>query len=189
MKVTDHYGNEFSSIADMCEFHHIPYDVYKARVGKYHWSMEKALSTPVAERTKKNEDLKKTQKESKEAVTAKTEETVPIEQTVQTKLPKLNHRSFKLFGNNNFDGVLVLQALGFADDFIASIINDLDDTSLAHIVRYELKDKASNDGDALVNLEKLINAFEELSFVKSLKLDEDFEEREQFRKKLLEFAA
>lgn len=186
MKVIDHYGNEFNSIADMCEFHHIPYDVYKARVYKYHWSMEKALNTPV--RTKKNENIKKTQEEGKEPITAKTEETVSIEQTVQTKLPKLEHRSFNLFGNNVFDGVLVLQALGFADDFIASIIGDLDDASLAHIVRFELK-SASTDLQYAKALEKLIHAFEELTFVKSLNLDEDFEEREQFRQKLLEFAA
>lgn len=187
MKVTDHLGNEFKSIEDMCEFHHIPVKIYDSRVNRQHWSMEKALTTPL--RVNKNEGIKKTQEKSKNTVTAKTEETVSIEQTVQTKLPKLDYRPFNLFGNNVFDGVLVLQALGFADDFIASIINDLDDNSLAHIVRYELKDKASNNGDALRNLERLINAFKELTFVKSLKLDEDFEEREQFRQKLLEFTA
>ena len=187
MKVTDYLGNEFKSIKDMCEFHHIPPKIYDNRVNRQHWSMEKALTTPL--RVNKNEDIKKTQEESKEPITAKTEETVSIEETVQTKLPKLEHRPFNLFGNNVFDGVLVLQALGFADDFIASIINDLDDASLAHIVRYELKDKASNNGDGLRTLEKLIHAFEELTFVKSLKLDEDFEEREQFRQKLLEFVA
>lgn len=187
MKVTDHLGNEFKSIKDMCEFHHISHDVYKARVYKYHWSMEKALNTPVVERIKKNENIKKTQEEGKEMVDVKAKNTISIAE--QTKLPKLNHKSFNLFGNNVFDGVLVLQALGFLDDFIASIIGDLDDASLAHIVRYELKDKACNNSEALRNLEKLINAFKELTFVKSLKLDEDFEEREQFRQKLLEFAA
>lgn len=187
MKITDHLGNEFESIKDMCEFHHIPSKIYDNRVNRHHWSMEKALTTPL--KVNKNEDIKKTQEESKEPITAKTEKTVSIEETVQTKLPKLNHKSFNLFGNNVFDGVLVLQALGFADDFIASIIGDLDDASLAHIVRYELKDKACNNSEALRNLEKLINAFKELTFVKSLKLDEDFEEREQFRQKLLEFAA
>lgn len=187
MKVTDHLGNEFKSIKDMCEFHHIPSKIYDNRVNRQHWSMEKALTTPL--RVNKNEDIKKTQEKSKGTTTAKAEETVSIEETVQSKLPKLEHRTFKLFGDNSFDGVLVLQALGFADDFIASIIGDLDDASLAHIVRYELKDKASNNGDGLRTLEKLIHAFEELTFVKSLKLDEDFEERELFRKKLLEFAA
>ncbi len=185
MKVTDHLGNEFESIKDMCEFHHIPSKIYDNRVNRHHWSMEKALTTPL--KVNKNEDIKKTQEEGKEMVDVKAKKTISIAE--QTKLPKLNHKSFNLFGNNVFDGVLVLQALGFLDDFIASIIGDLDDASLAHIVRYELKDKASNNGDALRNLEKLINAFKELTFVKSLKLDEDFEEREQFRQKLLEFAA
>ena len=185
MRVTDHFGNEFKSIKDMCEFHHIPSKIYDNRVNRHHWSMEKALTTPL--RVNKNEDTKKTQEESKEMVDVKAKKTISIAE--QTKLPKLNHKSFNLFGNNVFDGVLVLQALGFADDFIASIIGDLDDASLAHIVRYELKDKACNNSEALRNLEKLINAFKELTFVKSLKLDEDFEEREQFRQKLLEFAA
>ena len=81
MKVTDHLGNEFKSIKDMCEFHHIPSKIYDNRVNRQHWSMEKALTTPL--RVNKNEDIKNTQEESKETVTAKTEETVSIEQTVQ----------------------------------------------------------------------------------------------------------
>ena len=43
MKVTDHLGNEFKSIKDMCEFHHIPSKIYDNRVNRHHWSMEKAL--------------------------------------------------------------------------------------------------------------------------------------------------
>lgn len=71
MRVTDHFGNEFKSIKDMCEFHHIPSKTYNNRVSRQHWSMEKALTTPL--RVNKNEDIKNTQEESKETVTAKTE--------------------------------------------------------------------------------------------------------------------
>lgn len=79
-------GNEFKSIKDMCEFHHIPSKIYDNRVNRHHWSMEKALTTPL--RVNKNEGIKKTQEESKEPITAKTEKTVSIEETVQVEQPK-----------------------------------------------------------------------------------------------------
>lgn len=185
MKVTDHLGNEFESIKDMCEFHHIPSKIYDNRVNRLHWSMEKALTTPL--RVNKNEDIKNTQEESKETVTAKTEETVSIEQTVQEQ-PKDVDKTFKILGAT-YNGTKVLQSLGFADDFIHSIINDLNDDSLTRIVRFELKKDASTDLQYAKALNRLLDAFDGLMFVKNLKLDKDLKVREQFRQKLLEFAA
>lgn len=185
MKVTDHLGNEFKSIKDMCEFHHIPSKIYDNRVNRQHWSMEKALTTPL--RVNKNEDIKNTQEESKETVTAKTEETVSIEQTVQEQ-PKDVDKTFKILGAT-YNGTKVLQSLGFADDFIHSIINDLNDDSLTRIVRFELKKDASTDLQYAKALNRLLDAFDALMFVKDLKLDKDIKVREQFRQKLLEFAA
>lgn len=185
MKVTDHLGNEFKSIKEMCEFHHIPSKIYDNRVNRQHWSMEKALTTPF--RVNKNEDTKKTQEESKETVTAKTEETVSIEQTVQEQ-PKDVDKTFKILGAT-YNGTKVLQSLGFADDFIHSIINDLNDDSLTRIVRFELKKDASTDLQYAKALNRLLDAFDALMFVKNLKLDKDLKVREQFRQKLLEFAA
>lgn len=185
MKVTDHLGNEFKSIKDMCEFHHIPSKIYDNRVNRQHWSMEKALTTPL--RVNKNEDIKNTQEESKETVTAKTEETVSIEQTVQEQ-PKDVDKTFKILGAT-YNGTKVLQSLGFADDFIHSIINDLNDDSLTRIVRFELKKDASTDLQYAKALNRLLDAFDVLMFVKNLKLDKDLKVREQFRQKLLEFAA
>lgn len=185
MKVTDHLGNEFKSIKEMCEFHHIPSKTYDHRVNRHHWSMEKALTTPL--RVNKNEDTKKTQEESKETVTAKTEETVSIEQTVQEQ-PKDVDKTFKILGAT-YNGTKVLQALGFADDFIHSIINDLNDDSLTRIVRFELKKDASTDLQYAKALNRLLDAFDALMFVKNLKLDKDIKVREQFRQKLLEFVA
>lgn len=181
MKVTDHLGNEFKSIKEMCEFHHIPSKIYDNRVNRQHWSMEKALTTPL--KVNKNEDIKKTQEESKETVTAKTEETVSIEQQ-----PKDVDKTFKILGAT-YNGTKVLQALGFADDFIHSIINDLNDDSLTRIVRFELKKDASTDLQYAKALNRLLDAFDGLMFVKNLKLDKDLKVREQFRQKLLEFAA
>lgn len=181
MKVTDHLGNEFKSIKEMCEFHHIPLKIYDNRVNRHHWSMEKALTTPL--RVNKNEDTKKTQEESKETVTAKTEETVSIEQQ-----PKDVDKTFKILGAT-YNGTKVLQSLGFADDFIHSIINDLNDDSLTRIVRFELKKDASTDLQYAKALNRLLDAFDGLMFVKNLKLDKDLKVREQFRQKLLEFAA
>lgn len=186
MKVTDHLGNEFESIKDMCEFHHIPSKIYDNRVNRHYWSMEKALTTPL--RVNKNEDIKKTQEESKEPITAKTEKTVSIEQTVQVEQPKDVVKTFKILGAT-YNGVKVLQALGFADDFIHSIINDLNDDSLTRIVRFELKKDASTDLQYAKALNRLLDAFDGLMFVKNLKLDKDLKVREQFRQKLLEFAA
>ncbi len=185
MKVTDHLGNEFKSIKEMCEFHHIPSKIYDNRVNRQHWSMEKALTTPL--RVYKNEDIKNTQEESKETVTAKTEETVSIEQTVQEQ-PKDVDKTFKILGAT-YNGTKVLQSLGFADDFIHSIINDLNDDSLTRIVRFELKKDASTDLQYAKALNRLLDAFDGLMFVKNLKLDKDLKVREQFRQKLLEFAA
>lgn len=185
MRVTDHLGNEFKSIKDMCEFHHIPSKIYDNRVNRQHWSMEKALTTPL--RVNKNEDIKNTQEESKETVTAKTEETVSIEQTVQEQ-PKDVDKTFKILGAT-YNGTKVLQSLGFADDFIHSIINDLNDDSLTRIVRFELKKDASTDLQYAKALNRLLDAFDGLMFVKNLKLDKDLKVREQFRQKLLEFAA
>lgn len=185
MKVTDHLGNEFESIKDMCEFHHIPSKIYDNRVNRQHWSMEKALTTPL--KVNKNEDTKKTQEESKETVATKTEETVSIEQTVQEQ-PKDVDKTFKILGAT-YNGTKVLQSLGFADDFIHSIINDLNDDSLTRIVRFELKKDASTDLQYAKALNRLLDAFDGLMFVKNLKLDKDLKVREQFRQKLLEFAA
>lgn len=185
MKVTDHLGNEFESIKEMCEFHHIPSKIYDNRVNRQHWSMEKALTTPL--RVNKNEDTKKTQEESKETVATKTEETVSIEQTVQEQ-PKDVDKTFKILGAT-YNGTKVLQSLGFADDFIHSIINDLNDDSLTRIVRFELKKDASTDLQYAKALNRLLDAFDGLMFVKNLKLDKDLKVREQFRQKLLEFAA
>lgn len=185
MKVTDHLGNEFKSIKDMCEFHHISSKIYDNRVNRHHWSMEKALTTPL--RVNENEGIKKTQEESKEPITAKTEKTVSIEQTVQEQ-PKDVVKTFKILGAT-YNGVKVLQSLGFADDFIHSIINDLNDDSLTRIVRFELKKDASTDLQYAKALNRLLDAFDALMFVKDLKLDKDIKVREQFRQKLLEFAA
>lgn len=185
MKVTDHLGNEFKSIKEMCEFHHIPSKIYDNRVNRQHWSMEKALTTPL--RVNKNEDIKNTQEESKNTVATKTEETVSIEQTVQEQ-PKDVDKTFKILGAT-YNGTKVLQSLGFADDFIHSIINDLNDDSLTRIVRFELKKDASTDLQYAKALNRLLDAFDALMFVKDLKLDKDIKVREQFRQKLLEFAA
>ncbi len=186
MRVVDPFGNEFKSIKDMCEFHHIPSNIYDNRVNRLHWSMEKALTTPL--KVNKNEDIKKTQEESKETVATKTEETVSIEQTVQVEQPKDVVKTFKILGAT-YNGVKVLQALGFADDFICSVINDLNDDSLNRIVRFELKKDASTDLQYAKALNRLLDAFDGLMFVKDLKLDKDLKVREQFRQKLLEFAA
>lgn len=185
MKVTDHLGNEFKSIKDMCEFHHIPSKIYNNRVNRHHWSMEKALTTPL--KVNKNEDIKKTQEESKNTVATKTEKTVSIEQTEQEH-PKDVDKTFKILGAT-YNGTKVLQSLGFADDFIHSIINDLNDDSLTRIVRFELKKDASTDLQYAKALNRLLDAFDGLMFVKNLKLDKDLKVREQFRQKLLEFAA
>lgn len=44
--VTDHLGNEFSSVEEMCEHWGVPYITFKGRIGEK-WTMEKALTTPV----------------------------------------------------------------------------------------------------------------------------------------------
>ena len=186
MKVTDHLGNEFKSIKEMCEFHHIPSKIYNNRVNRHHWSMEKALTTPLI--VNENEGIKKTQEENKEPITAKTEKTVSIEETVQVEQPKDVVKTFKILGAT-YNGVKELQSLGFADDFIHSIINDLNDDSLTRIVRFELKKDASTDLQYAKALNRLLDAFDALMFVKDLKLDKDIKVREQFRQKLLEFAA
>lgn len=41
--ITDHLGNQFKSISEMCRFYHIPYYLYKHRV-KSGWTQEKALT-------------------------------------------------------------------------------------------------------------------------------------------------
>lgn len=49
--VTDHLGNAFPTIKDMCDYWKIPKNTYVARIHTHHWSLEKALTTPVKERT------------------------------------------------------------------------------------------------------------------------------------------
>lgn len=44
----DHLGHTFSSIREMCEYWNISYQVYNSRIHREHWSVEKALTTPVA---------------------------------------------------------------------------------------------------------------------------------------------
>ncbi len=102
--------------------------------------------------------------------------------------PKDVDKTFKILGAT-YNGTKVLQSLGFADDFIHSIINDLNDDSLTRIVRFELKKDASTDLQYAKALNRLLDAFDVLMFVKNLKLDKDLKVREQFRQKLLEFAA
>lgn len=47
-KATDHLGNEFPSVSDMCRYHGVKLSRYKERV-KLGWSVEKALTAPARE--------------------------------------------------------------------------------------------------------------------------------------------
>ena len=45
----DHIGNEFESMKAMCEHWNISVSAYESRINKYHWDLERALTTPVKE--------------------------------------------------------------------------------------------------------------------------------------------
>lgn len=48
VKCHDHLGQEFESIQDMCNHWGISYQIYSSRVNRHKWSVEKALTTPIA---------------------------------------------------------------------------------------------------------------------------------------------
>ena len=43
----DHKGIQYASITEMCQAYDIKLETYQRRVNVYHWSTEKALTTPV----------------------------------------------------------------------------------------------------------------------------------------------
>lgn len=43
----DHNGKAYSSITEMCNTYNIKLETYQRRIKVYHWSVEKALTTPV----------------------------------------------------------------------------------------------------------------------------------------------
>lgn len=43
----DHNGNAYSFITEMCNTYNIKLETYQRRIKVYHWSVEKALTTPV----------------------------------------------------------------------------------------------------------------------------------------------
>lgn len=45
VKVTDHLGNEYNSIKEMCEYYGITDDVYRTRMRRK-WTLERILTTP-----------------------------------------------------------------------------------------------------------------------------------------------
>lgn len=48
-KCTDHLGNQFESMKAMCEHWDISVSAYESRINKYHWTLERALTTSVKE--------------------------------------------------------------------------------------------------------------------------------------------
>ena len=45
--VTDHLGNRFNTIKEMCEYWGIPYITFNKRMRKFKWTLDRALTTPV----------------------------------------------------------------------------------------------------------------------------------------------
>ena len=56
-KCKDHKGNEFASVAAMCDFWNISPFVYYKRINKLKWSIEKALTTPQNEQPNRNNNI------------------------------------------------------------------------------------------------------------------------------------
>lgn len=52
--ITDHLGNTFQTVKDMCDYWKISKNTYYSRMNSHHWSLEKTLTTPVKERTCKD---------------------------------------------------------------------------------------------------------------------------------------
>ena len=50
--VTDHLGNKFESITEMCEYWGVPYDRFRNRVA-HKWTVEMALTTPFSKRIRR----------------------------------------------------------------------------------------------------------------------------------------
>ena len=55
MKYTDHLGNEFDNLKDMCSFYNVSYANFKYRMSTG-WSLKKALTTPTKIRSKECAD-------------------------------------------------------------------------------------------------------------------------------------
>ena len=45
--VTDHLGNKFNTIKEMCEYWGVPYITFNKRMRKFKWTLDRALTTPV----------------------------------------------------------------------------------------------------------------------------------------------
>ena len=56
--MTDHLGNEYSSIQEMCEAYGITRKRFYKRFHLYHWSLEDALTKPVRENNKDENIIK-----------------------------------------------------------------------------------------------------------------------------------
>jgi len=56
-KCKDHKGNEFASVAAMCDYWHISPFVFYKRKNKLKWSIEKALTTPSREKKTKTDNV------------------------------------------------------------------------------------------------------------------------------------
>lgn len=48
VKCYDHLGQEFDSLQEMCNHWGISYQIYSSRIRRHKWSVEKALTTPIA---------------------------------------------------------------------------------------------------------------------------------------------
>ena len=56
-KCKDHKGQEFASVAAMCDFWNISPFVFYKRKNKLKWSMEKTLTTPQNEQPNRNNNV------------------------------------------------------------------------------------------------------------------------------------
>ena len=56
-KCKDHKGNEFTSVAAMCDFWNISPFVYYKRINKLKWSIERTLTTPQNEQPNRNNNV------------------------------------------------------------------------------------------------------------------------------------
>ena len=56
-KCKDHKGNEFTSVAAMCDHWGISPFVYYKRINKLKWSIEKTLTTPQNEQPNRNNNV------------------------------------------------------------------------------------------------------------------------------------
>lgn len=110
LKIQDHNGNVYDSMAEMAKKYNLPYKVLWSRLNVHKWPIEKALTTPYEANDK----------------------------TVKRQYTCHSNSSIQIF-SQTFDKVEVLHALGFKDDFINVSSKEITAPVLEKIVQHELK--------------------------------------------------